>query len=143
MAMICQGPGDKPCLRCAHCEKARRGIHPDIVLYDREDQTRTIYVDQIRALRDDAVIMPNEARRKVYIIRHAGSMNVSAQNALLKVLEEPPGGAAFILTAETPEQLLPTVRSRCAQCRPRPSGLLTTGMYRDLLKNLSRPCRTI
>ena len=113
MALLCEGPGEKPCGTCAHCEKARRGIHPDILTYDQDEQTRTIYVDQIRALRDDAVVMPNEASRKVYIIRHAGAMNSSAQNALLKVLEEPPGGAAFILTAETYESLLPTVRSRC------------------------------
>ena len=113
MALLCAGAGEKPCGTCVHCEKARRGIHPDILPYDQDEQTRTIYVDQIRALRDDAVVMPNEASRKVYIIRHAGAMNSSAQNALLKVLEEPPGGAAFILTAETPESLLPTVRSRC------------------------------
>ena len=112
MAMICEGPGKKPCGKCVHCEKAQRAIHPDIILYDHDIQSRTIYVDQIRALREDAVIMPNEAAKKVYIINHAGSMNVSAQNALLKVLEEPPGGTSFILVVETPQELLPTVRSR-------------------------------
>lgn len=113
-AMICEGPDEKPCGKCVNCVKAARGIHPDIILSDHNEQSRTIYVDQIRALRKDAVIMPNEAEKKVYIISHAGSMNASAQNALLKVLEEPPCSASFILAVETPAELLPTVRSRCA-----------------------------
>ncbi len=112
-AMVCQGRGEKPCLKCVHCEKAARGIHPDIITVDFIEQKREIIVDQVRALREDAFIMPNEAERKAYIINHAGSMNVSAQNALLKVLEEPPRSASFILAAETTAGLLPTVRSRC------------------------------
>ena len=67
MAMICEGRGDKPCGSCVHCEKALRGIHPDIITYEHDQKSRTIYVDQIRALREDAVIMPNEAAKKVYI----------------------------------------------------------------------------
>lgn len=114
-AIVCAGAGQRPCLACPHCDKSSRHIHPDIMTIDRSPDTRVLYVDQIRALREDAVIMPNEASTKVYIINHAGSMNHSAQNAILKLLEEPPQSANFILLAENPAELLPTVRSRCVE----------------------------
>ncbi len=113
-ALVCIGDGERPCGVCVHCKKSLRGIHPDITVVDKPDDKREIIVTQIRAIRDDAVVTPNEADRKVTIIRHADLMNTSAQNALLKVLEEPPATAAFILVTENPAELLPTVRSRCA-----------------------------
>ena len=116
-ALLCEGAdgsGRKPCGVCRHCKKSVRGIHPDITTVDRLENKSEIQVDQIRAVRADAVVMPNEASRKVYIIRSADTMTAAAQNALLKSLEEPPERAAFILAAENPSLLLPTVRSRCA-----------------------------
>lgn len=110
-AMICEGSGNRPCGKCVHCEKAKRGVHPDIIEVELLNQKREITVNQVRALREDAFIMPNEARKKVYIIDHA--INVRAQNALLKILEEPPGSVSFILTVQSTAELLPTVRSRC------------------------------
>lgn len=114
-AIICDGSGDSPCRTCIHCAKSLRGIHPDIIKIDRNPDTRALYVDQIRALRKDAVLLPNEANKKVYLVNHAGSMNTSAQNAILKLLEEPPTHTAFILVTENPIELLPTVRSRCIE----------------------------
>ena len=112
-AAVCSGDGKKPCGVCRHCHKAKNGVHPDIIVTDFLPDKSEILVDQIRTLRSDAIVLPNEAERKVYIIRKAGSMNANAQNALLKVLEEPPKYAVFILVAENPLELLPTVRSRC------------------------------
>ena len=66
------------------------------------------------ALSADAVVLPNEAARKVYIIEQAETMNPAAQNAALKLLEEPPAGAVFLRCTTRPMQLLETVRSRCA-----------------------------
>jgi hypothetical protein len=120
-AMVCSAPGgasasgERPCLSCAHCVKASKGIHPDIIAVDRLEEKQNILVDQIRAVREDAVILPNEASKKVYIIRHADTMNPQAQNAFLKLLEEPPESSNFILVAENPSGLLPTVRSRCVE----------------------------
>ena len=114
-AAVCSGAGMRPCGRCRHCEKSFRGVHPDIVSVRRLDDKREILVDQVRFIPADAAVLPNEAERKVYIIRDAGKMNASAQNALLKVLEEPPRHAVLILTAENPSELLPTVRSRCVE----------------------------
>jgi hypothetical protein len=98
------------------------GIHPDVTVVERLPNEkgklrRELTVDQIRAVAADAYIMPSEAERKVTIIRDAGDMNANAQNAFLKLLEEPPRHAAFLLCAENPAQLLPTVRSRCVLLR--------------------------
>lgn len=121
MAMVCEGE-DKPCGVCRHCRKARDGIHPDILLIGREaegtgKEKREIYVDQIRALIADASICPNEAERKVYLLHDADTMNLSAQNAMLKVLEEPPTHANFVLCAERADGMLDTIRSRCVELR--------------------------
>ena len=119
-AMLCSDPdaAQRPCGRCRDCQKAEKGIHPDIITIARQTDDngklkREIYVDQIRDLVADAVVMPNEASRKVYIIRDADAMNAAAQNALLKILEEPPRFVSFILIAESAASLLETVRSRC------------------------------
>ena len=121
-ALVCSGEGIKPCGVCSHCRKAISGSHPDILRVEREAGKRELAVDKIRAARSDAYIVPNEAARKVYIIEEAGTMNPAAQNALLKVLEEPPAYAVFILSAENPGALLPTVRSRCVEVPYLPGG---------------------
>ena len=112
-AMVCAAPGERPCLHCPACRKAAAGIHPDVTTVAPAEGKRDIVVEQIRALRSDAYIRPNEAPRKVYIIEDAPAMNPSAQNALLKVLEEGPPYAAFLLLADNAGLLLPTIRSRC------------------------------
>lgn len=119
-AAICEAGGRKPCGVCRHCRKAEAGIHPDIMLIgrpvdDKGKKKKEILVDQIRALSADASLLPNEAARKVYIVEDADCMNVAAQNAALKLLEEPPLGAVFLLCCKNAMQLLPTVRSRCAE----------------------------
>ena len=76
---------------------------------------KPISVDQVRALRTDAYIRPNEGERKVYLLERAEQMNPSAQNAMLKLLEEGPSYAAFLLLAENSAALLQTVRSRCEE----------------------------
>ena len=103
----------RPCGRCRPCRKVSQGIHPDVSRTAPAPDKREIGVDQIRALRTDAYIRPNEGRRKVYIITPADAMNPAAQNALLKVLEEGPAYAACLLDAAQPGRLLDTVRSRC------------------------------
>lgn len=119
-ALICPNPlaFNQPCGICRDCQKAKKRVHPDIITISRQmdekgKQKREIYVDQIREIISDSAVLPNEASKKVYIIRDAGTMNTAAQNALLKVLEEPPYFVAFILVAESAGTLLETVRSRC------------------------------
>ena len=119
-AAVCTGGGPVPCGKCRACRKAEGGIHPDIITVrrltdDKGKQKREIGVDQIRQVIGDAYVLPNEAERKVYIIEEAETMNTAAQNAALKLLEEPPKGVILLLCTANPEQLLPTVRSRCAE----------------------------
>ena len=115
-SLLCGGD-EPPCGECRDCRKALAGIHPDVIRVERQRDDkgkprREIYVDQIRAVTADAVIAPNEAQRKVYILDDADCMNPQAQNALLKALEDPPGHACFILCTASADALLPTVRSR-------------------------------
>ena len=109
-AFLCTGT-EIPCGHCSDCRKAMAGIHPDLSRLGEDG--KEITVAQIRALRADAYIRPNESRRKVYWIDRAHTMNQSAQNTMLKLLEEGPPYAAFLLLAENAAALLPTVRSRC------------------------------
>ena len=119
-ALVCQASGPVPCGVCRACRKAREGIHPDILRVKRPEDDKgrpkmEIPVDTVRRMAADAPVLPNESDRKVYLIEDADTMNTAAQNAALKLLEEPPKGVYFILCAQNPALLLPTVRSRCAE----------------------------
>lgn len=114
-AMVCQGEAP-PCGVCKPCQKAAKGIHPDVITIAPEPG-KELTVDQVRRLRQDAYIRPNEAKRKVYILEDAQRMNQSAQNAFLKILEDGPAYAAFLLLTPSPDALLATVRSRCELIR--------------------------
>lgn len=111
-ALLCTSDGERPCLRCIQCRKLLSGNHPDFMTVD-DPSKKTVPVELVRRARDDAFIRPNEGARKLYLFPRAQDMNAAGQNALLKILEEPPAYATFLLLAESPEQLLPTIRSRC------------------------------
>ncbi len=113
MALVCQAGGSEPCHQCSHCRKTRDGIHPDVQWLAEE----TVPVSVVRTLRADAYIRPNEAMRKVYVVEHGEGLNLSGQNALLKLLEEGPPFAAFLLLTRREGGILPTVRSRCQLVR--------------------------
>lgn len=114
-AMLCTGQGERPCGRCAACLKTAKGIHPDVTSVTGPEAGKPITVDRVRALRADAYIRPNEGERKVYLLEEADKMNSSAQNAMLKLLEEGPPYAAFLLIAGNAGGLLQTVCSRCEE----------------------------
>lgn len=116
-AILCEGAAGKPCGKCPQCRKLQKGIHPDLVVLERLTDKREITVGQVRELRQEVFVLPNEARGKVFLIREADTMNGSAQNALLKVLEEPPSYASFLLLGQNPGAFLPTIRSRCQELR--------------------------
>lgn len=111
-ACLCRESG-APCGACRSCRKVEKGVHPDLQWVEKLPDKTQLTVDQIRKVRSEAYVRPNEAPRKVYIIRRAWQMNDEAQNAFLKVLEEGPGYAVFILLAPNAAALLPTVLSRC------------------------------
>lgn len=110
-ALVCRGD-NKPCGECRQCRKAKQGIHPDIIEHTAQGGSNSFHVDVIRNIVNDAFMSPNEADYKVYILGNAECMNLSAQNALLKILEEPPEYVVFIMTVSSKSLLLETVLSR-------------------------------
>ena len=112
-AILCKEP-NKPCLACRSCRKVMDGAHPDFITVDDPDK-KTVPVDLIREARADIYIQPNESDHKIYLFPRAQDMGLPGQNALLKVLEEPPEYGVFLLLTDNPEKLLPTVRSRCTE----------------------------
>lgn len=110
-AILCQGEG-KPCLSCSACRKVMGGLHPDVIRV-ADPEHKNVAVRIVRQCRDDVFIRPNEAAFKIYILDQ--DLGVEGQNALLKILEEPPQYGVFFLLTDNPEKMLPTVRSRCVE----------------------------
>jgi DNA polymerase-3 subunit delta' len=104
------------CGECASCRRIARGVHPDIVVLAPGD-TGNIWIDDVRDVLTSAGYRPFEGRRRVAIIDDADAMTPQAQNALLKMLEEPPSASIFVLVSSMPDALLPTVLSRCPRLR--------------------------
>jgi len=136
-ALLCEGErtGRGGCGNCPSCHLYAAGTHPDLRIVEsgQEDaanaassdeasvtpakkSSRHISVDAIRALAEFVTTTPYRGRAKVIVIGPAETMHPSAANALLKMLEEPPGGATFfVLVSHRPDRLLATIRSRCFQ----------------------------
>ena len=115
--LVCENRDGAPCTQCSACIMAKAGTHPDIYYVSVPKDKSGITVDQIRAVTADAYTKPYESEKKVYIITDGDKMNEQAQNAFLKVLEEPPQYAVFVILAENHETLLQTIRSRCSVIR--------------------------
>ncbi len=130
-AILCQG-SKKPCGSCGPCRKVMNDAHPDFITID-DPEKKTVPVDLIRQARADIYVQPNESDHKIYLFPRAQDMGLPGQNALLKVLEEPPKYGVFILLTDNPEKLLPTVRSRCTELNllPLPGELLKRQLAKD------------
>ena len=128
-AILCQGDG-KPCMGCNACRKVMTDNHPDCITVTDPDH-KTVAVDIVRDARADMYIMPNEGSHKIYIFPQ--ELRTEGQNALLKILEEPPEYGVFILLSDNPEKLLPTVRSRCTELRllSLPDSVLQTALKKE------------
>jgi DNA polymerase-3 subunit delta' len=121
-ALQCDSPSEGACGDCEPCRKMRRGLHPDFRIVGLESNEKTgklrteIVVDQIRGqVLAPLSLPPFEGRKLIFLIEPAEALNVNAQNALLKSLEEPPAYGQFLLVSANPSGLLPTVRSRCQE----------------------------
>lgn len=113
---VCSHPeAGLACEICSNCKKVQKGIHPDVIYPEKTGVLQGYSIATVRKIRADAYIAANEARRKVYIFSEVDNMGIPAQNALLKVLEEPPENVIFILTCTNSANVLPTIRSRTQQ----------------------------
>ena len=106
------------------------GSHPDFITVE-DPEHKNVAVKIIRQFRDDVFVRPNESDRKVY--QFPQEMGIEGQNALLKILEEPPVYGVFLLLSDNPEKLLPTVRSRCVELKllPLPQNLLKQALLKE------------
>ncbi|MDD3228812.1 MAG: ATP-binding protein [Oscillospiraceae bacterium] len=111
-AAVCTSPEKRPCGNCSGCIKAKAGSHPDITLAGGGETSRSFHKEEIEELRRNVYVRPNEAACRVFVLENAQNLSQQAQNALLKVLEEPPASVQFLLTCNRSSSLLPTVRSR-------------------------------
>lgn len=113
MTLQCEKKGTEPCMECHSCKQAIGRNQPDII-YLQHEKPNTISVDDIRTqINNDIVVKPYSSPYKIYIIDEAEKMNVQAQNALLKTIEEPPKYAIILLLTTNAETFLPTILSRC------------------------------
>ncbi len=112
-AILCE-ESRKPCGSCVHCRKMRSGNHPDFITVE-DPEHKNVAVKIVRQIREDMFIRPNEAAYKIYLFPQ--ELGIEGQNALLKILEEPPAYGVFILLTDNPDKLLPTVRSRCTELK--------------------------
>lgn len=115
-AILCRGDS-KPCLSCGPCRKVMEGNHPDFITVE-DPEHKNVAVRIVRQFREDVFIRPNESDYKIYFLPQ--ELGIEGQNALLKILEEPPKYGVFILLTDNPQRLLPTVRSRCTELVLRP-----------------------
>ena len=121
-ALNCQTPLDAgiPCGQCRDCKQIEAMQHADLTVVQADSDGGTLKVDQIREARRTLTFKPYQSKYRVAIFLHFQEANDNAANALLKTLEEAPSYAVLILTADNPEQLLPTIVSRCEVLRLRP-----------------------
>jgi len=112
-ALQCEDP-QAPCGACAACRKVMAGSHPDFITVEDPDHKK-VPVKLVRQIRDDMFIRPNEGKKKIYLFPQ--ELGTEGQNALLKILEEPPSYGVYILLTDNAEKILPTVRSRCVELK--------------------------
>jgi DNA polymerase-3 subunit delta' len=125
--LLCQDPESaaRPCRSCRGCRQVASGNHPDVHRLSPEGPGGQIRIGKatdpepgtVRRLISELALLSVEGGARVAIVEQAQRLNDDAQNALLKVLEEPPSGVTIVLCADDEECLLPTVRSRCARVR--------------------------
>ena len=109
-----------PCLACSACLQIGRLQHPDLAVVEAEKVGGTLKVDQVRELQRGLSLAPYTAFYRVALLLRFEEAHASAANALLKTLEEPPPKVVIMLVASSPEELLPTIVSRCEILRLRP-----------------------
>ncbi len=109
-AINCEnGPTPTPCGTCEHCSSISEGRSVDVIELDMASHGG---VDDARELRDRALFAPARARRKVYILDEVHMASTAAFNALLKLIEEPPGHVLFAMATTDPQKVIPTILSR-------------------------------
>lgn len=131
-------PGEA-CGQCRMCDQTWRMQLPDLHVIQIAEDAQTIKVEQVRELQRLLALAPYQARYRVALLLGFEKATAGAQNALLKTLEEAPEKAILLLTADSPDNLLPTITSRCEVLRLRPMKIET--LAEALQVKLTLPAR--
>lgn len=110
----CKSDQEKPlpCGRCDNCRRIYDGNYPDVKILAKKKDKATLGVEAVKDFREDMFLSSTESEHKIYFIDDAECMTPEAQNALLKVLEEPPKSVTIILLAKECDRILTTIKSR-------------------------------
>jgi len=119
-ALLCEEGAGDACDACRDCRLVEHGNHPDFGVFEREAGQSLVSVETARTLQGALALKPFRGSRKVAVLPEAHRLSEAAANCLLKTLEEPPGEAVILLTAQSLGDLLPTIRSRCQVVRMAP-----------------------
>lgn len=111
-ALACKNRHTLPCGECDDCKKILSGYSPDVIFVRKEADKKEFTINLIREIKESLYIAPNELEKRVYILEDAETINVNAQNAFLKMLEEPPSYVVFLLLCSNTQNLLETIKSR-------------------------------
>jgi DNA polymerase III subunit delta' len=131
-ALNCLAPQDHDaCDKCPSCLKTDNASHPDVTTICPENAE--IKIEAVRQAEETLWLKPYEGRKKILMVDDAEMMNISAANAFLKTLEEPPQGSVIILISSDPDRLPATIRSRCMHVRFRP---LAADAYKQALAKI-------
>lgn len=112
MSLICENSQNTPCQHCVACKNILNDNHPDVIWVEHSGKLQGFSAETVRNICSDAFVTPNNANKKVYIFADADNITVQAQNALLKLVEEPPNFTYFIFTAKAKNVFLTTIISR-------------------------------
>jgi DNA polymerase-3 subunit delta' len=116
MSLFCERE-EKPCGQCAKCRQAERRGHANLISLSLPDKGKTVKVEQARALLAQLSSYPFLPGPRLVMLNDIDTFTPAAQNALLKVIEEPDASTFFLLTATGEKAVLPTIRSRCRGVR--------------------------
>lgn len=130
-------PG-QPCRKCSSCKRIEQMVHPDLSLVEAEREGQILKIDQIRELQHTLSLSPYEGRYRVALALRFEEAHISAANAMLKTLEEPPPQVVVILTAKSAESLLPTIVSRAEVIRLRPLSIDETAKGLQAVRGVPR-----
>jgi DNA polymerase-3 subunit delta' len=121
-ALNCQSPpaAGEACGTCRACKGILKEEQADLTIVRRNPERTRILIEQVRDLQHTLALAPYESKTRIALLVNFQEATEDAQNALLKLLEEPPDRVILILTAESAESMLPTISSRCEQIRLRP-----------------------
>ena len=163
--LVCSGEHPRPCDSCSDCRRSAEaddaqitidgtgkkgplfrhvGDHPDLLWVERGPDDTRVRIGQIRALQSGLRLRSSGGGRRAVVIADADWLNVEAQNALLRLIEEPPPQCSIVLVAASPSGLLATVRSRCQKVVFQPEALdpLDDPEHEETVHRLSQVGRT-